>query len=103
MGRHTSGPEKAPKPTRSGPSEAPHSGKRPARTSGTSSSSAGSTTARSTTAHPQRNHPQRNRSSAHNTPKRNATQRVTQRPTPRPIADHTEQTEQRIHAPHRRA
>lgn len=93
MGRHTSGPEKAPKPTRSGPSEAPHSGKRPARASGTSSSSAGSTTARSTTAHPQRNHPQRNRSSAHNTPKRNATQRVTQRPTPRPIADHTEQTE----------
>ena len=93
MGRHTSGPEKAPKPTRSGPSEAPHSGKRPARTSGTSSSSAGSTTARSATARPQRNHPQRNRSSAHNTPKRNATQRVTQRPTPRPIADHTEQTE----------
>ena len=93
MGRHTSGPEKAPKPTRSGPSEAPHSGKRPARTSGTSSSSAGSTTARSATARPQRNHPQRNRSSAHNTPKRNATQRVTQRPTSRPIADHTEQTE----------
>ena len=88
MGRHTSGPEKAPKPTRSGPSEAPHSGKRPARTSGTSSSSAGSTTAR-----PQRNHPQHNRSSAHDTPKRNATQRVTQHPTPRPIADHTEQTE----------
>ena len=93
MGRHTSGPEKAPKPTRSGPSEAPHSGKRPARTSGTSSSSAGSTTARSATARPQRNHPQHNRSSAHNTPKRNATQRVTQHPTPRPIADHTEQTE----------
>ena len=88
MGRHTSGPEKAPKPTRSGPSEAPHSGKRPARTSGTSSSSAGSTTAR-----PQRNHPQHNRSSAHDTPKRNATQRVTQHPPPRPIADHTEQTE----------
>ena len=74
MGRHTSGPEKAPKPTRSGPSEAPH-------------------TARSATARPQRNHPQRDRSSAHNAPKRNATQRVTQRPTPRPIADHTEQTE----------
>ena len=95
MGRHTSGPEKAPKPTRSGPSEAPHSGKRPARTSGTSSSSAGSTTARSTTAHPQRNHPQRDRSSAHNAPKRNATQRVTQRPIPRPTADHTEQTERK--------
>ena len=74
MGRHTSGPEKAPKPTRSGPSEAPH-------------------TARSATARPQRNHPQRDRSSAHNAPKRNATQRVTQHPTPRPIADHTEQTE----------
>ena len=88
MGRHTSGPEKAPKPTRSGPSEAPHSGKRPAQTSGTSSSSAGSTPARSATARPQRN-----RSSAHNTPKRNATQRVTQHPTPRPITDHTEQTE----------
>ena len=76
MGRHTSGPEKAPKPTRSGPSEAPQ-------------------TARSATARPQRNHPQRDRSSAHNAPKRNATQRVTQRPIPRPTADHTEHAERK--------
>ncbi len=79
MGRHTSGPEKAPKPTRSGPSEAPHTAR--------------SATARPQRNHPQRNHPQRDRSSAHNAPKRNATQRVTQRPIPRPTADHTEQTE----------